>query len=149
MNEIHTHVPYSQRCEFCGTGHSVATLHADNQVSPKFSVRSCAECLDKLVYGHSLLDIFGWSWCIDGVNHRITAIMSPTRNPGCEPDDHPTPTQEAREIVRDLVRALSQRLDPTLNPLSDDIRGRDEAVLFRATNWLGGFTEKGVPDDER
>jgi hypothetical protein len=148
VNEIHTEVPYSKRCEFCVTGHSVATLHADNQVVPTFSVTVCAECLDKLTYGRTIQDVFGWSWSIDKV-HRITAIMSPTRNPGWLPDEQPTPTQEARELVRDLVRALSQHLDPRLNPLSDDIRGRDEVLLFRAMNWLTQDNEKGVPDDDR
>ena len=54
-------------------------------------------------------------------------------------------TGSTRELVRDLVRALAQHLDSRLNPLSEDIRGRDEVLVARAMEWLSENSEKGGP----
>jgi hypothetical protein len=158
VNKIHTEIPYSKRCEFCDSRSQpgVAVLHADNQAIPTFSVRACAECFGKLIHGDCIPDMFGWSWSIslDGVvtaETDWTLTLSWDYREECAETlgvTPPTSTQEARELVRDLVRALSQHLDPRLNPLSGDIRGRDEVLLFRAMNYLGEFTEKGVPDGD-
>lgn len=146
MNEHtgRTEVPYSKRCEFCGSQVSIATLYADNQVSPTFSVSACAGCLNELIHGHTLSDVFKWSWCIDE-SQRVTAIATlPPRASDRESNNHPTLIQEVRDLAR-AVQDYHLGLHTT-RPYAQTY-GRDEALLFRAMSWLGEDSEKGVPDE--
>ena len=158
MNEIvEKGVPYSQRCEFCATQPGIAILHAENQVVPTFSVRSCAKCFGRLIQGHSVLDIFGWLWKID-LDGTITAkaVFPAHSSPGPrdESRDPPDPeektleerTEETRDLIRDLGKALRDyHLGLHTTQSLARTYGRDESLLFRVTNWLREDDERGVP----
>lgn len=166
--EVSKEIPYSQRCEFCGTQPGIAILHAENhailhaenQVVPTFSVKACAKCFGRLIHGHSVLDIFGWPWKItlDGVvtakavfpAHSRPGPWDESRDPPTPPDPEEKALEERAEETRDLIRDLGKALrdhHPGLHTTQSltGTYGRDESLLFRVTNWLREDDERGSP----
>ena len=158
--EISREVPYSQRCEFCTSHPGIAILHAENQVVPTFSVKTCAKCFGRLIHGHSILDIFGWLWKItlDGVvtakavfpAHSSPGPWDESQSPPTPPDSEEKALEERTEDTRDLIRDLGKALrdhHPGLRTTQSLARayGRDESLLFRVTNWLREDDKRGSP----